>query len=323
MLSLSGLQLRFRNSKRFLVLAAVVATSFAAWAATNERGIMVREAVLYLSPDRNSAKLADVERGREVVVLEKSGNWAHVFASVAGTLRSRDVSGWVLDKAIVRATIPNGDQVIYGAAVDAESEASRRHGRRGAADDALRLYSRVPEYFPQSPLAAEAAYRAADIRWQLERDQVMSRPSAKERDPHMRGQINEDLMRAVMKKYPHTKWADLAAFHLIDNKVCGDWQGESKCPEKEADMYEKYAAEHPQSPAAAEALYNAAWRCAALIEIYKTENAAGKSTDVRRRALSLTQRIASQYPQTDWASRAQTLGYLVEQNVPAYGGGVE
>ncbi|MFB3915418.1 MAG: hypothetical protein ACE14M_01725 [Terriglobales bacterium] len=301
------------------LLLTTVIFSALSWAAT-ERGVMVREAVLYLAPDTNSAKLANVERGREVVVLEKSGNWAHVFA---GLSQRRDVTGWMLDKGIVRAATPNGDQIIYGAAADAEAEASRRHGRRGAADDALRLYSRVAEYFPQSPLAAEAAYRAADIRWQLERNEVMSRPSAKHRDPEMRGEINEDLMRTVMKKYPRTKWADLAAFHLIDNRLCGEWQGESKCPEKEAEAYEKYAAEHPQSPVVADALYDAAWRRAALIEIYKTENAAGKSADARNRALALAQRISSQYPQTDWASRARALAYMVEQNVAVYGNSVE
>jgi len=66
----------------------------------------------------------------------------------------------------------------------------------------------------------------------------------------MRGQIDEQWMKLVMKKYPGTKWADLAAFHLLENKLCGDWQGASKCPDKEADMYEKYAKEHEQSPAA-------------------------------------------------------------------------
>jgi len=312
---------RFTNAG---MLAILIASSIAAWSAPADRGIMVRAATLYISPDLTSAKLATVERGREVVVLEKTpGNWAHVFAGVGGADRPRDVTGWMLDKGIVRASTPNGDQILYGAAVDSESEASRRHGRRGADDDALRLYARTAEYFPQSPRAGEALYRAADIRWQLEHQEVMSRPGAKERDPDMRSQINEDLMRALMKKYPHTKWADLAAFHLIDNKLCGEWQGQPKCPEKEAELYEKYAAEHPQSPVAAEALYDAAWRHAALIEIYKTEKARGKSNDARTRAIALAQRIASQYPQGDWASRAQALAYLVEQNVPMYGSSVE
>jgi outer membrane protein assembly factor BamD (BamD/ComL family) len=130
-------------------------------------------------------------------------------------------------------------------------------------------------------------------------------------------------MKLVMKKFPGTKWAELAIFHLIDNKLCGDWQGSSKCPAKEADVYEKYAKEHPQSPAAPEALYNAASRRAALIEIYKTEEQLKKSEQAKNQAIALAQALISQYPQSDWSSRGQTLLYLVQQGVPTYGNAVE
>ena len=128
----------------------------------------------------------------------------------------------------------------------------------------------------------------------MERSDVLTRPSARERDSYMRGQIDEQWMKLVIKKFPGTKWADLAAFHLIENKLCGDWQGASKCPDKEADMYEKYAKEHEQSPSAPEALYDAAWRRSALIEIYKTEANQKKSEESKNRALALAQKIVSQ-----------------------------
>ena len=76
----------------------------------------------------------------------------------------------------------------------------------------------------------------------------------------MRHQIDEELMHEVEKKFPGTKWADLAAFNRIDNKLCGEWQGDPKCPEKETEAYEKYVNDHANSPKAAEALYEAAWR---------------------------------------------------------------
>jgi hypothetical protein len=132
--------------------------------------------------------------------------------------------------------------------------------------------------------------------------------------------MNEEWMKLVIKKYPGSKWADMAAFSLIDNKLCGDWQGSSKCPDKEADMYEKFANERQNSAVAAHALYNAAWRRAALIEIYKTEEQAKKSEESKSRALALAQKVVSQYPQqTDWATRAQRLVYLIQQNIPTYG----
>jgi outer membrane protein assembly factor BamD (BamD/ComL family) len=286
-----------------------------AFAATQRAG-MIRVASIYISPDSTSAKLGEVERGREVIVLETSRDWVHVEANLT---EEKTITGWMLDKGVVQASTPDGDKILFGEAVDSEEQASQRHGRRGAAQDAMRLYYRVYDIFPTSTIAGEALYRAADIRWQLDKEDVMSRPSAKEKEAYMREGMNEEWMKLVVKKFPGTKWADLAAFHLIENKVCGDWQGSSKCPDKEADMYEKYASEHPQSPTAAEALYDAAWRRSALIEIYKTDNQQKKADESKAKAIALAQRVVSQFPQADWAARAQRLLFMIQQGVPTYG----
>jgi outer membrane protein assembly factor BamD (BamD/ComL family) len=300
-----------------------------------DRGTLIREAVIYLSPDTNSNKLGQVDRGRELILLDKSPNWLHVEAMM-GTTVARDpafvlededegktISGWVLDNGVVWPSTPNGDRIVFGAAVDSEDEASRRHGRRGAAQDALRLYFRVYDLFPTGTLAAEGLYRAADIQWQMEKADMQSRPSAREKEAYLREGIEERHMKMVMKKFPDTKWAQLAAFHLIDNKLCGEWQGASKCPDKEAEIYEKYVKEYPQSPAAPEALYNAASRRAALIEIYKTEDQSKKSEQSKSLAISLAQQLVSQYPQSDWSSRGQTLLFMVQQGVPTYGNSIQ
>lgn len=276
----------------------------------------LRVATIYLTPDTASARLGEVERGREVILLEASREWLKVEANLG---EDRVITGWITDKGVVQASTPDGDRVLFGEAVDSEDQASRAHGRRGAAQDALRLYYKVYDLFPTSPIAAEALYRSADIRWQLERPNVMSRPSAREKEAYLRGGMNEEFMKLVMKKFPGTKWADLAAFHLIENKLCGDWQGTSKCPEKETEMYEKYATERPQSPAAAEALYDAAYRQAALIEIYRTEDQGKKSEEAKGKAISLVQKVTTQFPQSDWGARAQRLLYMIEQGIPAYG----
>lgn len=309
---------RSRNLVFLFIFLFVIAALplFAAEENLKNRGISVREAGLFLSPDKNSQRLDTIGRGREVAILESVNGWLHVIASVT---REKDVTGWTLDKGIVRQSTPNGDQIVFGEAVDSEAEATRRHGRKGADQDAQRLYARMAEYFPQSPLAAESMYRAADILWQLEREDALSRPSARERDPGMRHQMEEDFIKQVIKKYPHTKWADLAAYNLLDNKICGDWQGETKCPEKEAEIYQKYADEHPQSPKTAEALYNAAWRQAALVAMYKQKNDAKKSGEAQAKATQLSQRIAQQFPQSDFVPRAQRLLYMLQQNIPAYG----
>src|SRR3954470_19101907 len=258
------------------------------------RGVLVREATIYLLPDTNSTKLGTVTRGREVGIFEQSKEYIKVLAPVTN---ERDVTGWILDKGVIRKTTPNGDVILFGEASDSENEASKRHGRRGADQDARRLYYRTQEYFPKSPMAGEALWRSADIQWQLEKEGVMSRPSAREMDPTMRGKMEEDLMNQVEKKFPGTKWADMAAFEKIDNKLCGDWKALAKCPEKESEIYEEYVKKHPQSPKAAEALYEAAWRQAALIDIYRGNNENAKIEGAKAKAIALTKQIETQYGQ--------------------------
>jgi outer membrane protein assembly factor BamD (BamD/ComL family) len=326
------------NPVKFLatsLFALALMASASAPLAAADRGTLVREAILYLSPDTTSAKLGQAERGREVILLDRSSHWLHVEALLGFTntpdpnfvedeeAEGKTVTGWIVDVGVVWASTPNGDRIVYGAAVDSEDEGSRRHGRRGAAQDALRLYHRVYDIFPTSPVAGEALYRAADIKWQIDRADVLSRPSAHEKESFYRQGIDEEQMKRVMKKFPGTKWAELAAFHLIDNKLCGDWQGSSKCPDKEAENYEKYAKEHPQSPSAPEALYQAASRRAALIEIYKTEEQPKKSEKSKDEAIAISQQLISQYPQSDWASRGQMLLYLVQQGVATYGNAIQ
>jgi outer membrane protein assembly factor BamD (BamD/ComL family) len=305
---------------RLLTVASILLFLAPAGAAETVRGTPLRVTSIYMSPDTASNKLAEVDRGREVIILENTREWLHVEAVLT---EEKIITGWILNKSVVQGSTPNGDKIVFGEAVESEDQASQSHGRRGAAQDAMRLYYRTAEYFPTSPLAAEAMYRSADIRWQIEKADVMSRPSAKEKEAYLRASMDEQYMKEVIKKFPGTKWADLAAFHLIENKVCGDWQGSSKCPEKEAEMYEKYVNEHPQSPAVAEALYDAAWRQSALIEMYKTEEQAKKSDESRGKAIALAQKAVAQAPQSDWGARAQLLLFMIEQNIPTYGNGVD
>jgi len=301
---------------KFAVVLVFFAAACLAAPADIVRGAPIRVTAIYLSPDSTSTKLAQLDRGREVIILETIPNWLRVEANLT---EEKTITGWIEEKNIVQATTPNGDRILFGEAIDSEDQASQSHGRRDAAQDAMRLYYAVADYFPNSPVAGEAMYRSADIRWQIEKADVMSRPSAKEQDAYLREGMEEKYMKEVMKKFPGTKWADMAAFHLIDNKLCGNWQATSKCPEKEAEIYEKYASEHPQSPNTPEAMYDAAYRFSALIEIYKTEEQAKKSEQSKSKALALAQKVATQFPQSDWGARAQRLLYFLEQGIPTYG----
>jgi hypothetical protein len=131
--------------------------------------------------------------------------------------------------------------------------------------------------------------------------------------------MDEDELTKVVKFYPHTRSADLAAFELIDNKLCGDWQGSSKCPEKESEYYEKYAAENPDGPRTAQALYQAVYRQAVLADMYTADNNDKKAGEAHNHAKELTARLKDHFPQSDYTWRAGALVYKLDEGVPVYG----
>ncbi len=212
-----------------------------------------------------------------------------------------------------------GDAILFGAAANFEDEASRPHAPKGAAESAHLLYRRAATYFPSSPLAAEAAYRSADVRWQLDKIDISTLPSAKEQEAYLRPQLYEGEMQRVMKMFPTTKYAALAAYDLLDNKLCGDWQGLPKCPEMEAVLYEKYADRYPDSPKAAEALYEATYREGVLVSMYLVEENRKRSEQAAGSAKALADELKQRFPQSDYAARAASIAYRVQQQIPVYG----
>jgi len=173
--------------------------------------------------------------------------------------------------------------------------------------------------YQNSPLAAEAAWRAADIQWQIQKADQASRPSAKEQAAYMREGMDDDEMKKVIKFYPRTKQADMAAFDLLDNKLCGDWQGEPKCPQKEAELYEKYAEEHPDGPRTAKALYEAVYRNAVLVDMFNADNSDRKADSAKVQARALLGRLKDKFGQSDYTARAAALVFKIDQGIPVYG----
>lgn len=296
------------------------------------RATALRVTWLYVSPDKSAQKVDRVQIGREMVVAEKSGTWIRVYANtdieeehtsdqpIFGTNETPPpISGWMEARGVVVEGAPNGDQILMGAAADQEAQASDPRGPANAARSAHLLYRRLVEMFPNSPLAPEAAWRAADILWQIQKTDFGSLPSAKERDSYLREQMDEDGLKKVIKLYPHTRQADLAEFDLIDNKLCGDWQGSEKCPEKESEIFEKYAAEHPDSPRAPKALYEATYRQAALSDMYAADGSDKKQDEAHNHARELAAKLKDKFPQSDYTWRAAALVYKLDQGIPVYG----
>ncbi len=296
------------------------------------RATALRVTWLYIGPDKQGQKVDRVQPGRELVVAERSGPWIRVYANTdieeehtsdQPIFGSNEVpppiSGWMESKGVIVESTANGDLILMGAAASMEESASDPRGPANAAHTAHLLYRRLVEMYPNSPLAAEAAWRAADILWQLQKADLANLPSSKERDSYLRQQMDEDGLKKVIKYYSGTRQADLAAFDLIDNKLCGDWQGSPKCPAKESEIYEKYADEHPESPRAARALFEAVYRQAVLVDMYGADENEGKQKDAMERAHVLAARLKDKYPQTDYAPRAAALVFKLEQGVPVYG----
>ena len=296
------------------------------------RATPLRVTWLYITPDIGSQKVDKVQIGREMVVAEKSGPWIRVYANTdieeehqsdtpefGSNETPPPISGWMQAKGVVIESTPNGDTVLMGEAANQETLASDPRGPVIAARSARLLYRRLAEMFPNSSLAAEASWRAADILWQIQKADASTRPSAKEKEAYLRDQMDEDGMKKVIKFYPHTRQADLAAYALIDNKLCGDWQGQQKCPEKESEVYEKYAAEHPDGPRTAQALYGAVYRQAVLVDMYGADGNDKKAEAAKSRAHELAGRLKDKFPQSDYAWRSAALVYKLDQAVPVYG----
>jgi hypothetical protein len=294
---------------------------------------VLHDANVYITADANAQRISLVTPGHEVVIVERSGPWVKVFANtdVADDVDEDSkpdfgedqnvtpASGWIRDKGVVGPSTPGGDAILFGSAANLEDLAEQPHAPKGAAAAAHLLYRRVFEYYPDSPLAGEAAWRSADVRWQLDRADVRSLPSAKEQEAYLRPQIYEGDMKKVIKNYPGTKYAAQAAYEMIDNKLCGDWQGLPKCPEMETGLYEKYAQQFPDGAKSAEALYNATYRQGTLVTMYTVEENRKKADAAAAHTQALAQQLKAKYPQSDYAARAASIAYKVQQGIAIFG----
>ena len=293
---------------------------------------IVREGNLYANPDDSAGPIATIVPGRELVIVERNGKWLRVFANTdAPDTRQADrptfgteneaqpISGWILDKGMVDVNTAHGDLILFGTADNLEQQAAVPDPPPNLAQEARLLYRRVVIMYPQSPWVPEAMYRAADIRWQIQKADASTLPSAHEKQSYLREQMDEDEMRRVEKYFSQTRWADLAAFDLIDNKLCGDWQGSEKCPEQETDYYLKYVDEHPNSPSAAEALYDALWRQAAAGDMWQADGNGKRADEDRGHAKAIFGRLQQKYPDSPYTARAASLIYKVDQGIAVYG----
>ena len=298
------------------------------------RATVLHVANLYVQADTANPPIATVTPGHEVAIMGRNGAWVNAFVNTDEqenqdpdnepefkdpNQTTHQFSGWMHDQGIVGPTTPNGDSILFGAAAEYEGQAEQPHAPKDAAEEAHLLYKRMVDYFPDSPLAPEAAFRAADIRWQIDKLDNSTLPSAHEQQAYLRPQIYEGDLKKVMKMYPDSPQAARAAYDLIDNKLCGDWQGLPKCPEQETQIYLKYAEHYPDGPKSAEAMYQAAYRQGVLVTMYTVDDDKKHADQAAQNCQAIADQLKQKYPKSDYAARAQSIAYRVKQGIPIYG----
>src|ERR1043166_2454010 len=118
-------------------MSMAAAHAASTYAAEPERATLIREDSLYASAGANAQKLSQVERGSGLTILER-GNadgqpWLKIsMAADQEAEISREVTGWLPAKAVVTGATANGDEAIFGQAVDSERQAEERGGGKGA-----------------------------------------------------------------------------------------------------------------------------------------------------------------------------------------------
>lgn len=296
------------------------------------KATVIRPTVLYIQGDTGSDKIGTVMPGREMSILEHSGHWLRVYANTdeetvreadqpafGGTPTAQPISGWMEDGNAIAADTPQGEAILFGEAISWEQSASAPHPPADAALSARRLYRMDAELFPAGPRAPEAAWRSADIRWQLQKEDAATLPSAHEKENYLRQLPDEGEMKRIEKQFAGTKWAGYAAYARIDNKLCGDWQGSEQCPEKEATYYQKFADGYPDSPRAPQALYEAAWRLSCAGDMWAADNNDHRAEDDRKHAGEIVGHLLEKYGTTDYAARGAGLSYKVQHAISVYG----
>ncbi|MGH9392531.1 MAG: hypothetical protein ACRD1E_00030 [Terriglobales bacterium] len=293
-------------SLKLMVVGAAIAGLCAGQAVALQKAVALAPAQLYLSPDASSSKLGEVRPGMEIGIQSASGAFVQIFAGV---------SGWMANHGYVKLDDPQAPELIFGAGVGFETQAESGSGQDQAALDAARLYLSIYSDFPASARAAEALYRAAEIRWELKLSQMPRRRTPEER------QFPDDmLLRRVEAKFPNSPWAARAAYQLIiEHFTCGDWTEKPQCVEKEIDRYRDYVNKYPSGPYSAEAAYDALYRQGIAWTLYLRpgpRHDQGKAEQYQRALAQQADAIARAYPGTDWAAQAALLAFNAAHGIP-------
>jgi outer membrane protein assembly factor BamD (BamD/ComL family) len=66
-------------------------------------------------------------------------------------------------------------------------------------------------------------------------------------------------------------------------------------------------------------LYEATYREGVLVEMYQVQDEKKRSEQAAANAQALAAELKQRYPQSDYAARAASIAYRVQQQIPVYG----
>src|SRR5216110_1462289 len=101
-----------------LAVLMVLLISLPAFAA--DIAVLMRPTPIYIAPDTTSQKLTTAQRGIEAALLDRNQKFLHVTLLLP---EGAQLTGWMLEKGAIFPNTPNGDRILFGEAVDSESEA--------------------------------------------------------------------------------------------------------------------------------------------------------------------------------------------------------
>ena len=84
-------------------------------------------------------------------------------------------------------------------------------------------------------------------------------------------------------------------------------------------MYQKYADEYPDGPRTAQALYQATYRLAALVNMYDAAGSGSKGKDAHNHARELADKLKAHFADSEYTWRAGALVYKLDEGIPVYG----
>ena len=207
-----------------------------------------------------------------------------------------------------------------GEAANQEALASDPRGPANAAQSARLLYRRVVEMFPNSPLVPEAAWRAADILWQIEKADASTRPSAQEKRslparPDGRGRAEEG--HQALSPHPPGRSGRLRPHR---QQALRRLAGRPSARRRNR----KFTKSTPPSIPTARAPRRLFTRPSTARPCSRTCMPPTAATRRADEAHNHAQELAAQaqrssFPQSDYAWRAGALVYKLDEGVPVYG----